>query len=156
MKERAKLRFALGILAFLLIGNTILFHYGEHWRWVDSFYFSGVTMLTIGYGDITPTHDWTKIVVVFDAMISVGLFLYSLSLITEIRMQRMTEWKLWKFPVEELPRHIYTAKDHLKKVLPSERKTTRRKMEQLFKPAKNKWHDDYMKSIEKKEKTKEK
>jgi hypothetical protein len=140
------------MIALLLVVNTIFFHYAEHWRWVDSFYFSGITMLTIGYGDLTPTHDWTKIVVVFDAMISIGLFLYSLSILTEIRMQRVAEWKLWKFPVEELPRRIDTAKKRIRKVLPSERKTTRHKMEQLFKPIKNTWYDNHLKSIEKQKK----
>lgn len=51
-------------MALLLLAGTVLFHQIEGWSWVNSFYFTGVSLLTIGYGDFTPTHDMSKILVV--------------------------------------------------------------------------------------------
>lgn len=55
---------AIWAMMLLLLSGTVLFHQIEGWRWVDSFYFTGVSLLTIGYGDLTPTHDLSKILTV--------------------------------------------------------------------------------------------
>ncbi len=57
-------RVAVWAMLLLLLAGTVLFHQIEGWRWVDSFYFTGVSLLTIGYGDLTPTHDLSKILTV--------------------------------------------------------------------------------------------
>ncbi len=48
---------------------------------MDSFYFTGVTMLTIGYGDLTPSHDLSKILTVLFGIGSISLVFYALSAI---------------------------------------------------------------------------
>lgn len=73
---------ALTILT-LIVGGTIIFHYLEDWSWTDSFYFTGVSLLTIGYGDLVPTTNLSKILVVFFGFASVGLVFYFVSLIGE-------------------------------------------------------------------------
>ena len=65
------------IVALLLIG-TFSLHYLEDWSYVDSFYFSTITLTTVGYGDISPSKDSTKIFVSFYAMIGIGIMLYAL------------------------------------------------------------------------------
>lgn len=72
-------RIAIWAIVFLLLAGTVFFHQIEGWRWVDSFYFTGVSLLTIGYGDLTPTHDISKILTVilgFGA-ISTAFFAFS-------------------------------------------------------------------------------
>jgi voltage-gated potassium channel Kch len=60
---------SLTILAF----GTIVFHYLEKWSWVDSFYFSAVSLTTVGYGDITPTTDSGKIIAVLYLLTGIGV-----------------------------------------------------------------------------------
>ncbi len=70
---------------------------------MDSFYFTSMTMLTIGYGDITPHTDAGKIASVIFAFIAVGIALYSVNLIARLAFrQRLesTEWLLKKKPSE--------------------------------------------------------
>jgi hypothetical protein len=48
---------ALGVL---LLG-TVVYHILEDWSWVDSLYFSTVAVTTVGFGDLTPTSDASKL-----------------------------------------------------------------------------------------------
>ncbi len=46
---------------------------------VDALYLSLVTLTTLGYGDITPTSGWLKVLVPFEALVGFGLLTASLS-----------------------------------------------------------------------------
>ena len=64
-------------LAMISIG-TIIFPHLENWSYIDSFYFSTVTLTTIGFGDITPKTDTGKIFTSFYALFGIGIMLYLL------------------------------------------------------------------------------
>jgi hypothetical protein len=49
-------------IALLLSFGTVFYSKMEGWSPVDAFYFSVVTLATVGYGDLTPTTDLTKLV----------------------------------------------------------------------------------------------
>jgi hypothetical protein len=49
-----KLDIYLVALVILVIIGTVTFEYVEQWSFVDSFYFSIVTLATVGYGDHYP------------------------------------------------------------------------------------------------------
>lgn len=70
------------VFLYLLIG-TFMFHYLEKWNYVDSFYFSGITLTSVGYGDLVPTHTLSKIISVFFAFSGIGIVLYAMSIITK-------------------------------------------------------------------------
>ena len=66
---------ALAFVAFaLLLCGTIFYAHHEHWRYVDAFYFCVMTMTTIGFGDLTPTTDLSKIFTVLYAFLTIGVF----------------------------------------------------------------------------------
>ena len=52
---------ALGIMTL----GTVAYHYLEDWSWVDSLYFSSVAVTTVGFGDLTPSSDASKLFTVF-------------------------------------------------------------------------------------------
>ncbi len=78
------------ILSLLLVG-TVFFHYSENLKWIDSLYVSGITMTSVGYGDITPTNDASKIFAVFFAIISISVLFYSASTISSEILARVKE-----------------------------------------------------------------
>lgn len=55
--------------------GTIVFHFIEGWRLIDSLYFCIVTLTTIGYGDLYPQTDLGKIFNMFYILIGLGLIL---------------------------------------------------------------------------------
>ncbi len=59
-------------LAVLVIG-TIFYHMVEHFKWLDAYYFSVVTLATVGYGDLTPHTDAGKLFTTFYIFVGVGI-----------------------------------------------------------------------------------
>lgn len=46
---------------FFIGFGTVIYHFVEGWSWLDSLYFSVITLTTIGYGDFSPQTDLGKI-----------------------------------------------------------------------------------------------
>ena len=59
--------------ALLLLAGTIIFMIVEDFSPLDSFYFSFITLATIGYGDFTPATDVGKIVTVAYSIAGLGI-----------------------------------------------------------------------------------
>ncbi|MGI9643031.1 MAG: potassium channel family protein [Acidimicrobiia bacterium] len=52
----------LAASAMVLVGcGTVVFRLLEDWSWVDAFYFSVVAATTVGFGDLSPTRDASKL-----------------------------------------------------------------------------------------------
>ncbi|GAB4083993.1 hypothetical protein GCM10028784_06230 [Myceligenerans cantabricum] len=64
---------AFTLLVVLLVA-TGFYTRVEGWSVLDSLYFSVVTGLTIGYGDLVPTEPISKIFTMVYALLSVGLY----------------------------------------------------------------------------------
>ena len=62
-------------LIFIIAMGTILFHYIENWRWLDSIYFCVTTLTTVGYGDFHPQTDAGKIVFIFYILSGLGMLI---------------------------------------------------------------------------------
>jgi voltage-gated potassium channel len=59
----------------ILIIGTLVYHYVEGWGFIDSFYFSVVTLTTIGYGDFSPQTDAGKLFTVLYIVAGIGMIL---------------------------------------------------------------------------------
>ena len=60
---------------FILIIGTVVYHSLEGWGWIDSLYFSTITLTTVGYGDFSPQTDGGKLFTIFYIMLGVGIIL---------------------------------------------------------------------------------
>lgn len=89
--NKLRIPLILGIIAALLLTGTLVYSKLEGWSLIDSFYFTGVTMTTVGYGDIAPTKDFTKIFTVPFALVSVAFGLYLLFQLASISLERRYE-----------------------------------------------------------------
>jgi hypothetical protein len=58
--------------------GTVAYHSIEDWSWVDSFYFSAVAGSTVGFGDLAPSTDASKlftVLYIFSSITILGTFL---------------------------------------------------------------------------------
>lgn len=65
----------LGTSVFILILGTVSYKHLEGWTWLDSLYFSIITLTTIGYGDFSPQTIGGKIFTIFYILLGIGIIL---------------------------------------------------------------------------------
>lgn len=61
------------LTAITLAFGTVVYHNIEGWGWLDSLYFSVITLATIGYGDFTPTTNLGKIFTIIYVFLGLGI-----------------------------------------------------------------------------------
>jgi hypothetical protein len=71
----------------VLIGS-ILFRWLEGWSWLDAAYFCVVTLTTVGYGDLAPTHPVSKVISIFYILNGIVVLLALFDRIREVRTRR--------------------------------------------------------------------
>lgn len=72
-----------GLVAVQLAVGTVFYSLVEGWRWLDSLYFSVVTLATVGFGDFTPETDAGKIFTVLFILNGVGILVAFLNFMAE-------------------------------------------------------------------------
>ena len=86
--ETKALPFIVGIL---LLTGTIFYWTAEDWTLIQSLYFSVVTLTTVGYGDFTPTSDFSRIFTIIYIFIGLGLLVAFLSSIAQHYMAQKVD-----------------------------------------------------------------
>ena len=87
--QRYAYRFLLGLAVLALATGTVVYHFLEDWSWVDafyfkkesglfavrfdSFYFSSVAVTTVGFGDLVPGSDASKLFTVAYIFSAIGI-----------------------------------------------------------------------------------
>ncbi len=79
---------ALGILIVVFFVGAILFSTVEGWGWVDAFYYTGITLTTIGFGDLVPTSAFGKIATIVFGFLGVGIVFYTANLLVRYTFER--------------------------------------------------------------------
>jgi voltage-gated potassium channel Kch len=96
----------LAFIAFYIFG-VVVFHSAQDLSWIDAFYFSTVTVSTVGYGDINSLNSAPE-VKLFNALFILGSMVF-VSVFFALLLDRMTE-KRYQI---ELGRRRYRLKGHL-------------------------------------------
>lgn len=64
----------LTVIALTTLGiGTVFYHFVEGWKWLDSLYFSVVTLATVGYGDYVPKTDLGKTFTIFYILTGIAI-----------------------------------------------------------------------------------
>ena len=83
MLKDLKVQVSISISSILtLIGiGTIVFKLLEDWTWIQSFYFSVVTLTTVGFGDLHPTSELSRLFTAIYILVGVTITVGSIGIV---------------------------------------------------------------------------
>ncbi len=67
----------------ILLSGMLFYHNVEGWSWIDSLYFSVITLTTVGYGDLTPETTLGKLFTIVYILIGLGILLAFINLVAQ-------------------------------------------------------------------------
>ncbi|MEO0752176.1 MAG: potassium channel family protein [Pseudomonadota bacterium] len=104
---------AVSFLATLIAGSTVFFRYVEGWTWIDSYFFTVVTLSTVGYGNLVPETAIGKVATTVLIFAGIGAFAFAIQQFGSYFMQREAHRQGWLY--RHLPHAETDTKDHDKK-----------------------------------------
>ena len=75
-------------LALIIVSGTIFFHAVEGWSWLDSYFFTVVTLSTVGYGSLVPATAMGKIGTTVFIFLGLGVFAVAIQQFGVLAMRR--------------------------------------------------------------------
>lgn len=96
------------ILLFLGVGTTF-YTLTEEWEWQDALYFCVTTMTTVGYGDLAPSSDSSKIFTIVYILLGLSIVATSLGLVAGQIGSALAGQK----PVPRHVRHVHQVRSQL-------------------------------------------
>lgn len=90
------------ILGIYISFGAVFYHLIEKWQWVDSFYFTVITLSTVGYGDFSPQTTAGKLFTMPYVFIGIGLFIAVANSLLRHRGQKTIEKRQGKQHAKEI------------------------------------------------------
>lgn len=107
---QSQFRVLLGLAGAIIAASTVFFHFVEGWNWVDSYFFTVVTISTVGYGNFVPVTVLGKLgttVLIFlgIGVVAVALNFFGAELVSArvAQLERKTKKKKKPQPDEKSP-----------------------------------------------------
>ena len=82
-------------LALIVASGTIFFHWTEGWSWLDSYFFTVVTLSTVGYGSLVPETALGKIGTTVFIFMGLGVFAVAIQQFGTFAMRKREEHVEW-------------------------------------------------------------
>ena len=78
-------------LLIIIIAGTLFFKFVGGWSWLDSLYFSVITLSTVGYGDFSPTTTASKLFTIAYIFLGISIFVSFASMLVKERQEMRQE-----------------------------------------------------------------
>ena len=107
---RSKIYLALTLMVSVLLMGVLGYRFLSDLSWIDAFYMTIITVTTVGFGEVVPLGPQGKIFTVFLIILSVFIFAFALSVITEYILSRnslqLLKKKKVKNRIDGLSNHV--------------------------------------------------
>lgn len=81
----------IGVVALIIAVGTVFFRLVEGWSWLDSYFFTVVTLSTVGYGTIVPATALGKIAATVLIFFGLGVFAVAVQQLGHFAIVRRSE-----------------------------------------------------------------
>lgn len=81
------------LLLMVTIGGTVFFHLVEGWSWLDAYFFTVVTLSTVGYGSLVPATAVGKIGTTILIFVGLGIFAAAIQQLSHFTINRRSEMR---------------------------------------------------------------
>lgn len=82
-------------LVGVLFAGTVFFHVVEGWGWLDSYFFTVITISTVGYGKLVPVTALGKIGTTVFIFVGLGVFAVAIQQFALYHMRKREEHTEW-------------------------------------------------------------
>ncbi|SMX50602.1 potassium channel family protein [Maliponia aquimaris] len=79
----------------VVVAGTVFFRYVEGWTWLDAYFFTVVTLSTVGYGEIVPVTPLGKIGTTVFIFAGLGIFAVTIQQFGMFAMRKREEHTEW-------------------------------------------------------------
>ena len=85
----------VGTLIFIIAAGTVFFRYIEGWSWLDAYFFTVVTLSTVGYGSLVPETAAGKIGTTVMILVGLSVFVAAIQQFGSFAMKKRQEHTEW-------------------------------------------------------------
>lgn len=85
----------LSTLFVIVFGGTVFFHYAEGWSWLDAYFFTVVTLSTVGYGNLVPATAVGKIGTTVLIFVGLGVFALTIQQVAAYTVHKREKHPRW-------------------------------------------------------------
>lgn len=107
---RSKFYTALALLAFVILTGTVGYKLIAGYGWIDALYMTIITVTTVGFREVGPSDTQTKLFTIVLIILSVFIFAYAISVITEYILSKSTfqniKYREMKKKLEQMDNHV--------------------------------------------------
>lgn len=107
---KSKIYTAIFLLAILLGAGVVGFKILSQLSWIDAFYMTVITITTVGFGEVQPLDDSSKVFTILLILTSVVIVGYAISVITEYILSKNN---LEGLKQRKMQKKIDNLKDHI-------------------------------------------
>ncbi|WP_053977395.1 potassium channel family protein [Mangrovimonas xylaniphaga] len=108
--SKSKTTIAILLLAFLVFSGMIGFRIISGYNWIDALYMTVITITTVGFGEVRPLDDQSKIFTVFLILTSIVIVGYVISVLTEYLLSQNSFEELKQ---KNMQKRIDQLQDHI-------------------------------------------
>ena len=95
MLNRFRVLTLIATLVLIIAAGTVFFRWAEGWSWLDAYFFTVVTISTVGYGSLVPATAIGKIGTTVFIILGLGVFAVAIQQFGAFAMRKREEHVEW-------------------------------------------------------------